>query len=908
VGGPAVAGGLPTGTITFVFTDIEGSTRLGQRLGPDRYGEVLERQRTALRAVWAAHGGVEVGTEGDSFFVAFPSAAEAVAAVADGQRALAATDWPHDEPVRVRMGAHTGEGRLAAGTYVGHDVNRAARVAAAGHGGQVLLSETTRALVADAPPPGTAIRSLGEHRLKDLRPETIFQLDVEGLPVEFPPLRSLDARPNNLPTLLTSFVGREHELVETERYLETTRLLTLTGPGGTGKTRLSLQVAARVGDRFPDGTWFVALEPIRDPALVAPTIARAMGLADSGARPAVDVVADAVGEQRVLLVLDNFEQVLDAAPVVAALLGRCPSLRVVATSRAALHVAGEQEYPVPGLPAPPDASHLSPLERENLPADVLRPGPAALSQYEAVRLFIARAGAVRPGFAVTNENAPAVAAICARLHGMPLAIELAAARVKLLGPDQILARLEQQLGTPSGAARDVPDRQRTLRGAIAWSYDLLDEPVRRLLDRLSVFSGGWDLDAAEAVCGPGPELDVEVIDGLAVLVDQSLVRADTEATDPRFDLFPTIREFAAEMLAGRGEAAVIAAAHTAHFLAVAETAAPHLSGADQRRWLDALERDHDNLRAALERATAAPDPESAVRIAFALWRFWQQRGYLNEARARLATLAAQDWALAPELRARLAEAAGGVAYWQADHAETIRWYDEALAIRRELGDPRELANAMYNRAYAAILPVTDEAERRRNFEASRAMAEEALAIYRELGDEAGEGNLLWALGSLAYFDNDPAGAERWYREALETFRAAGHRTMEAWALHMVATTDLKLGRVDDALAAGRHALRHFRDAGDLSGLTLVLDDLSATAVAMGDHDRAGRLRGAARRLQATTGTELAGWVDAYFEEETRPSAARTLSAADLERTMAAGAAMSLDDAVAYALGERDALP
>ncbi len=422
-------------------------------------------------------------------------------------------------------------------------------------------------------PDGITLRDLGEHRLKDLRaPERLAQLVIDGVPDEFPPLRSLDARPNNLPTQLTTFVGRDKELGEAVALLAGTRLLSLTGPGGTGKTRLSLQVAAAAADEFPDGIWFVALEPVRDPTLVAATIARVLGVADSRNRPAVDTLADHIGEQRMLLVLDNFEQVVAAGSIIADLLRRCPNLACLVTTRIALRVSGEQEYPVPGLPAPPDTSRLSEVDRLNLPRALREFDLDALNQFEAVRLFIARASAVKPGFAVTNANAPAVAGISARLHGMPLAIELAAARIKLLTPDQILARLEHHLALLTAGSRDLPERQQTLRGAIAWSYDLLDDGAKRLVDRLSVFRGGWELEMAETVCGPSDELGIDVFDGIGALVDQSLVRIDEGTGDgpPRFTMLDTIREYAAEMLAARGEADAIAERHAHAMLDLAE--------------------------------------------------------------------------------------------------------------------------------------------------------------------------------------------------------------------------------------------------------------------------------------------------------------------------------------------------
>jgi predicted ATPase/class 3 adenylate cyclase len=895
----------PTGTVTFLFTDIEGSTKLVQALGAAAWTPLLERHRALVRGAIEAEGGYEVQTDGDGFFAVFASAPAAVGAAVRAQRALANESWPPDAVIRVRMGLHTGEGRLDAdGGFVGVDVHRAARIASAGHGGQVVLSETTRSLVARDLPHGVTIVDLGEHRLKDLRVERLSQLAIDGLMSEFPRLKSLDVRPNNLPTQLTSFVGRERELAEAAELLRLNRLVTLSGPGGTGKSRLSLQLAAAVSDQFPDGIWFVPLEPIRDPALVAPTIAHALGIAPNPGRPDVDAIAEWLGMKRVLLVLDNFEQVLSAAPVVTQLLRAAPELRIVVTSRAPLRVYGEQEYPVPGLPAPPDTSRLSPIEVENLPADVRHPSAETLNQYEAVRLFIARAVSIQPGFSVTNETAPAIAQICARLNGMPLAIELTAARVKLLSPAQILTRLEHQLSLLTSGSRDLPERQQTLRGAIAWSYELLDEPARELLDRLSIFSGGWDLEAAEAICGIS---SMDVLDGLQGLVDQSLVRRIEHGDDIRFEMFPTIQEFAAEKLAARGEAREMAEQHARIYLARAETAAPQLGGTEQRVWLDRLERDHDNFRAALDWATENPDADVGVGLGFALWRFWQKRGYLNEARSRLTELEERTRPLPPLLAARLYEALGGIAYWRADGGAAIHWYDGALEAWRKIGDKREVANALYNRAYVDILAMMEGVQStfavpEPDTARSRAQLEEALQLYREAGDRPGEGNVLWGLGCHFYFTHFPDKALPWFEQALKVFISGGDRTMEAWCRHMLAITVVRLGRVDAARAHAQAALKHFHDAGDLAGVTLLFGDLAGIAAANGDMERAGRLMGAARNLQALTGTGLVGYVEELFDGEAKAK----LQEMGVERFQAEGANTPLDRLVAYALEARPA--
>ena len=895
----------PAGTATFLFSDIEGSTSLEERIGTTRYADARERHRAILRAAFDAHGGSEQGTEGDSFFVVFASAREAVAAAIDAQRALAAEPWPEDAPVAVRIGLHSGEAQAVGGSLVGLDVNRAARIAAAAHGGQVIASSATHALVANALPAGVAVRELGEFRLRDLQaPERIYQVEGDGLPTTFPRLRTPDARPNNLPTQLTTFIGRDDELEEAGRLFETTRLLTMTGPGGTGKTRLSLQLATTIADAFPDGVYFVPLEPIRDVELVAPRIAAAVGVPEIGGRRISDSLEEWLASRRVLLVLDNFEQVVDAGPVVAALLRAAPRLKVIATSRAALHVSGEQEYPVPGLPTPPDPSSLSGRDRMQLPGDARAIDAAAVGQYAAVRLFIERAVAVRPTFTVTNENAPAVAAIAARLHGMPLAIELAAARTKLLSPDAILARLEHQLDVLSAGGRDLPARQQTLRGAIAWSYDLLDEGSRRLLDRLSVFAGNADVEAAEAVTGPRAELGIDVVDGLLALADQSLVRVDETADgEPRFGLLESIREFTGERLEASGERDVIVERHQAWFATLAERAAAELSGDDQRRWLDRLELAHDDLRAVLDRAVARPDPTVAISLAFAMWRFWQQHGHLAEARHRLDMMAAAPWSHdEPRLRARLMEALGGVCWWQGDFLTMKGHYEEAVTIWEGLGDDRELANAYYNASFSYTLGPDGRFGAGDPDGKGQWYATAALDAFRRIGDVRGEANALWGLGTMHYFNDGHDGGENEFRTALGLFRSAGDRTMEAWALHMLASALIRRGEVREARSAVDHAIRHFHGAGDVAGLALTLYDLTAIAVQDGDLERAARLRGAAQNLSTETGAMLATSTEDAFEAAgARPSIRTLLSPEELERLGAEGAALTLDQAVALAL-------
>ncbi|MDP8957741.1 MAG: tetratricopeptide repeat protein, partial [Actinomycetota bacterium] len=785
---------LPTGTVTFLFTDIEGSTRLLQLLG-DRYGGVLETHARLVRRAVEECEGVEVSTEGDAFFCVFPSALQAVKGAVGAQRALVGHDWLDGEAVRVRMGLHSGEGVLGGDNYFGLDVHRAARIASAGHGSQVLISQATRALVEQALPPDVRLRDLGEHRLKDLaQPEHLYQLVADGLPSEFPPIRSLQATPNNLPLQLTSFVGREREVSQASQLLSRTRLLTLTGPGGTGKSRLSLQVAAEVAERFPDGVFFVPLAPVTDPELVPSTIVDALGL-PQGPRPPKERLAEHLRDKRLLLVLDNFEQVLAAASQVSQLLGMSPDLAVLVTSRGPLQVSGEQVYPVPPLGVP-DLDGLQ--------------SPDQLAHYEAVDLFAERAATVKPDFQLAPGNVRTVAEIAARLDGLPLAIELAAARVRLLTPQAILSRLENRLGLLAGGSRDLPTRQQTLRDAIAWSYDLLNEGGRRLFERMAVFTGGAGLDQAEEVCGAG--LEADVLDGLALLVDQSLLRQQEAEGEPRFLMLETIREFALERLEQRGEAEEMRRRHAQAFLALAEEAEPRLTSLEQRPWLDRLAHDHDNLRAALS-WSMGHDAETAYRLAAALWRFWQMRGHLHEARQRLEDLLALE-APGPALRARGLEAAGGVAYWQGDTEASGNFYGQSLELYRELGDRAGVANALYNLSFAYMWALQPDQ--------AKSLLEESLGISRDLGDRAGVAKVLWALTDLYLLEEDLGEALRLASESLAIWREVDDPFGLGWALFLLAVVEVDMEDLPAARSHLEESLRLFDRAGDLSAVALHL--------------------------------------------------------------------------------------
>ncbi len=868
-------GELPTGTITFLLTDIEGSTRMLQSLG-DRWRKVLEDHNGLLRSAIREAGGIDLRTEGDAFFAVFRSAPAAVAAAAAAQRALAARAWPREAPVRVRMGMHTGEGAVGGDDYVGLDVHRAARIAAAAHGGQVLVSSATAELVGPALPDGVGLRDLGRHRLKDLaRPERIYQLAVEGLPSEFPSIRSLET-PSNLPTQRTSFVGREREVARLGKLLQGPGLLTLTGPGGSGKTRLALRAAAELLETYADGVFFVDLAPITDPRLVPSSIADAVGARAEGLRPVLDTLREHLRDRELLLVLDNFEQVLVGASVVADLLDASPRLRVLVTSREPLHVTGEQELPVPPLELPETRKPIA---------------PDRLIGYEAVALFVQRATAVDPDFRITEANGPAVAELCRRLDGLPLAIELAASRVKLLSPQAILERLEHRLELLTGGSVDLPARQRTLREAIGWSHELLDDAERDLFRRLSVFAGGWTLEAAGAVSeegnGGGAGIDV-----LASLVDKSLVtRLATDSGMVRFTMLATIREFAVERLDAADEGDSTRGRHADFFLEVAERAEPHLRKVEQKRWLDELELEHDNLRAALRCAIDAADAPVALRLVAALWRFWHLHGHLAEGRRwaeEAVALPAASERTAE--RARALTALGGLAYWQEDVPAFSRAYEEALAIARERGDRQAEAEGVYNLSYARAY--------QGEFPDALGLLDEARAMFDEVGDRRGIADTLWFRAVGARLTGDLPRARALAEESLAIYRETEDRFGMTDALFAVGRVAFDEGDLSTMAASFFEALDNEEEVGNRTGMGIVLDHLAAKARVEGDHLRAMRLGGASEAIkEAAGGHAPPPLIDL---PDPRVAARRELGEQAVAAAWEEGRAMPLERALAYA--------
>jgi predicted ATPase/class 3 adenylate cyclase len=874
---------LPTGTVTFLFTDVEGSTDLLAR-HPGRYESLLAAHARILRDAIDRGGGTEVNTEGDAFFAVFPLAAGAVRAAATAQRELAAHPWPRDAQVRLRMGLHSGEGRLGASDYVGMDVHRAARIAAAGHGGQVLLSNATRSLIAHELPEGVGLRDMHEHQLKDLpAPEHLWQLEIAGLATEFPHLRTLDARPNNLPLSPTSLIGREQQLGQIEALLVQQRLVTLTGPGGTGKTRLALAAAHQLLSRYADGVFFVALEDALDRATVVSKIGAALGVREKPDRDLEAGVREYVRHRELLIVLDNFEQALSAAPVVTELLAAASRLRLIVTSREVLHLSDEHEFSVPPLRLP---------DPRNLP------GLDALSQYEAVALFIDRATAVRPDFVVTNENAPAVAEICSRLDGLPLAIELAAARAKLLTPQAILDRLERSLTLLTGGARDLSARQRTLRGAIDWSYELLDEPERNLFARLAVFAGGWTLEAVEQVCNPGAELDVDTLDGLSSLSDKSLVHlAPGGDGESRFEMLQVIREFALEKLQQRPDADEVTRRHALYVVELVEAAEPELVRAELRRWQASLRQEEENIRAALRWAVQRREPEIGMRIAGPLWRYWQYRASVREGVTWLESiLEAPGAGRQTGARAKALTALAALVYWQGDAGRAADLYEEALEIYRRLGDQGAVADTLMDLAWAAAAQGDGGT--------AVARATQSLEQYTRSGDAGGAARVrAWLKGGAVIMQLGGSVEEALAAgtEDLDTARREGRAQDVAEALGSLALIYRVAGDLPRALEYARAELRELHQLGNIGRHGPFAKLLAKIELALGRPERAVRLAAAAERWTELLGGELP---EAIIQAGDPLEEARALLGPEEHaRGVEEGTAMTLDDVVKYALEE-----
>jgi predicted ATPase/class 3 adenylate cyclase len=809
---------LPSGTVTFLFTDIQGSTRLWQEHSHAMHSALAQHDALLHQAI-AQHDGHVFKTIGDALCAAFATAPEALNAALAAQRALAAESWPTGLSLPVRMALHTGAAELRDNDYFGPPLNRVKRLLDAGHGEQVLLSAATYELVQYNLPAEMGLRDLGEHRLKDLgRSETIFQLLYPTLPSEFPPLCSLEALRHNLPQQLTSFIGREQEMVQVKELLAKTRLLSLTGSGGTGKTRLSLQVAAEVLEQFPDGVWLVELAPVTDPALLPQTVAGVLGVRETAGEPLTKTLLSALKEQKVLLVLDNCEHLLEGSTrLVDALLHACPKLKVLLSSREALGISGERVYRVPSL---------------SLPDPRQAPTPQSLPLYTAVQLFIERAVAVKAEFAVTNHNAPAVAGVCQRLDGIPLALELAAARLRSLSVEELEQRLSDRFRLLTGGSRTALPRQQTLRAMIDWSYDLLEPNQQQLLARLSVFAGGWSLEAAEAV-GVGGEVEAwEVLDLLTALTDKSLVLADEPQEGcTRYRLLETVRQYARERLASDEAGEVYQRQHRDYFLVLAETSVSQLIGPQQAHWLEVLEIEHDNLRGALtwclEQAATTEGCEKGLRLGRALQRFWSIRGYVNEGRERLTDLLALPGAQEPTpARAMALRAAGNLAHLQGDYASTRSLLEESLTLFKEWGDSSGIA--------ACLDILGNVACQQAHHDAARLLHEKALVLYRELGDKGGIASCLCHLGNAAMGQSDPWAGRSLYEESLAMYQEMGDNRGMALIQGNLGCIALNQGDYSGGRSLFEESLTVRRTLGDKPGIANCLHNLAAVASSQGD--------------------------------------------------------------------------
>jgi predicted ATPase/class 3 adenylate cyclase len=826
------------GTVTLVFTDIEGSTQLLSRLG-DAYATLIADHHRIVDDAAARHGGTRVDAAGDGLFISFPTARGALSAVVEAQRELAAHAWPEGAAVRVRMGIHTGEPLSAGSGYVGIDVHRAARICAAGHGGQILVSQPARSLLGGSLPEDVSLRDLGDHRLRGIESaERLYQAVAPGLETEFPPVRSLDTLPNNLPRQLSSFIGREEEIVAAEARLAGTTLLTLTGAGGVGKTRLALEIGAHLASSFPDGIWLVELAALTDGELVDDAVATALKVKQRAGTPILAALVEDIAERRMLLILDNCEHLLQSVVATAdELLRRCPNVKVLATSREALGIPGEALLPVPSMSLPsPDRGVMD---------------TTALADSDAVRLFVDRASAVQPGFGLTPANADAVAQICRRLDGIPLAVELAAARVRSLPPGQIAARLDDRFRLLTGGSRTALPRHRTLRAAMDWSFDLLNDTEQAILPRLSVFAGAFSLEAAESVTSGDPVDEHDVLDLLGRLVDRSLLAAEEGTTeDARFRMLETIRDYAQERLAESGEAAARFARHQAWYAGLVDRARPaFFSGPVQPEWVARLAADHDNLRAALRWAHEDPaGADAELSMASGLWRFWEVRGDLEEGSSWLERALARVGGEVSNRRASALTGAGVLAAHRGDYARASAFHEASLMLHRELGNPLAIATACNNLASVAI--------ERSDLGRARELYSEAIELTREGGDKLGAAYTLINLADLTSRMGDAAGADRLFAESIALLEKLGDRWGVAHASTRLAQAARRRGDLETARVRFEDALSIHRQASDRHGEARVLAHLADVAADGGDQASAESLYRESLALRTQLGDRI----------------------------------------------------
>jgi predicted ATPase/class 3 adenylate cyclase len=888
---------LPSAPLTFLFTDIEGSTRLWETYTDDM-PDALARHESLLRGAIESHHGKVFKNTGDGMLAVFPNALNASAAALAGQSALANESWGATGPLRVRMAIHTGQAQERQGDYFGPALNRAARLLAVGHGGQTLLSQASQIMIGDQLPAEISLRDLGERRLKDLaRPERIFQLVSPDLPSEFPQLKTIEAYPNNLPSQLTSFIGREKEIDQIKRLLEHpvgelstgpgvhgAPLVSLVGPGGTGKTRLALQAAAELLEAFPDGVWLVELAPLSDSALVTPTVAATFNLSQDPKHGSESLLAEHLIAKHLLLILDNCEHLIDAcAKLVDGLLHHCPLLHILTTSREPLGITGETILRVPSL-SMPDLAHAAQAEQ--------------LTQFESVRLFIERAQSAQPGFQMTNENCFQIAQICQRLDGIPLAIELAAARINLLTVDQINLRLKDRFRLLTGGSRVSLPRHQTLSALIDWSYELLNEAERILLRRLAVFAGGWTLEAAEQVCcGEGLETE-EVLEQLAGLVNKSLVVTELDNADhARYDYLETIQQYAYARLLEAGEAEGARNRHLEYFLRQSEQGENELYGPNQLHWFDLLEEDHDNYRGAMEWALESEQALAALRIPGALHYFWFVRGYRIEGveRSEHALERFRDLEDTPELawaRAKAYIGAGFLATWAVlDFENGKDLLEHGLSLARRIGDRRLTARALDFLAYVMIA--------QEGYPQARILLLEALEHYQALQDPNHAGRTRCFIGDTFYLEGQLLEAGEYYKAGLQAFRQTEDANLQTYGTRRLGYVYLGLKQPDKAKPLFAESLRLNIALKENQGIASCLMAFANLAFYRGELELAGRLVGATEMILTTYHTTLL-LMDAILKERYVPELRKRMGEAAFIANHAVGEALSVDGAIALA--------
>jgi predicted ATPase/class 3 adenylate cyclase len=867
----------PTGTVTFMLTDIEGSTAMW-REQPQAMLAAVQRHREIVHDGIQRFGGFlprDQG-EGDSVFAAFDRPTHAVAGAISIQRALGSETWPTGTDVRIRIGLHSGEAEMREGNYYGSSVSRTARLRALAWGGQVLLSRATVSLVQDNLPAGASLTDLGPQSLKGFETqENVYQLLHPDIEREFPPLQARESAPNNLPVLLTTFVGRTEEMAVVKDLLSRSRLVTLTGTGGAGKTRLAIEAAKEMLGEYEDGVHLVDLATVMDHNLVLSSITHSMGIYEHPGQSTFDNLVQFLRDKQILLILDNFERVLDAAPQASDLLRLCPRLSVLVTSRASLRLSGEQEYSIPPLRLP-DKDAATTFD------EVL--------SVEAVRLFVERAQAASFSFKLTEENASIVASICHRLDGLPLAIELAAAHVKLLPLEMLSARLDSRLDALRGGARDLPARQQTLRNLIDWDYSTLSPGRQALFRRLAVFAGGFTLEAAMEVVD---ELEgVDIVEGLESLIDGSLLRHGEWGEGYRFWMLQTIRDYAADALESNAESAEAKERHARYFIELAVEAETHLRGANQVEWLDKLESEHDNLRAALHWTHEQEDPHSELVLVGAMSYFWSTRGHISEGlRWIRGVLDRSDGR--NEHRAKVLSGAGLLARARGDYDEAEKLLSENLSLYEELGDDIGRATTIKDLANIEI----DKG----NSQGGGKLNEESLEIFRELGDNEGIAQVLNNLGVVAQALGDPELAIERYLESFDLLTDLGDKQGLARSLMNQGSAHRDAGDIEHSIELLKDSMVLWLELEDRWDASDCIEDLGAAYAELGLHKEATTLYGYADALRAEIGA-----VRPPFEYESYDKRVRRLREElgedEFNEVWRKGAAMSLDEAADYALG------